>query len=558
MKLLIGYSGVLLIAIIAFGILFSSLKHVSNSYQNLVENDVYMLNLAYEIQYYDLATTDSLKGIIIDPYNADEQQKYTRNLAEIKDNIGKVKPLLRNERAIQIFNTLDSYGKQLASLEEIMMELAKTDQKKTMDIFHGHYAELRTVFSSNLEEFKEIQENLLSESVKYDNRFINSRLNIGIIAILATVTIGIVIAIVTARNTTKPLIEVVRKLEELSNNEGDLTTRITVSSKDEVGMLATSFNNMLSSIQALVKNVKTTTLEVAAASNQLSAGAEQSAHATTEITKSILEIATGTEKQVTLAEESSFATQEMVRSIQFIAASSTEVYTSSVYTTELANHGNAVVKKSMEQMDHIQQTVKEASTVVRELHSLSTDIGHILNVITTIAEQTNLLALNAAIEAARAGQFGKGFAVVASEVRQLAEGSKASAAQITHLIKEIQVKTTAAVGFMDKGENEMEAGIMLAREAGVAFEKIRDSVKEVSQQIQEVSLASKKLTSGTETIACSIEHLAGISKEAAAASQMVAASSQEQLASMEEIASSSQSLSITAETLQNLVAKLKS
>lgn len=557
LKLLTGYSAVLFIAIIAFGILFTSLKNVGSSYQNLVENDVYMLNIAYEIQYYDLASTDSLKGIIINPYNKDEKQKYTSSLAEIKRNIDEVKPLLVNERAIQIFNELDSYGKQLASLEEIMMELAKTDQKKTMDIFNDHYAQLRNVFSSNLEEFKEIQLNLMSESVKQDDNYIDNRLLIGIVAILVTIIVGIVIAIITARNTTKPIIEVVRKLEELSNNEGDLTARISVTSNDEVGMLATAFNNMLFSIQSLVKTVKNTTLEVAASSTQLSVSAEQNADSTTEITKSIQEIASGTEKQVKRAEDSNSATQDMAKSIKFIARASTEVYNSSIHATEVANDGNSAVKKSIEQMDHIQHTVQEASKVVRELDSLSNDIGNILNVITTIAEQTNLLALNAAIEAARAGEFGKGFAVVADEVRKLAEGSKASAIQITHLIKEIQVKTADAVDFMDKGENEMKAGIMLAQEAGNAFEKISHSVDEVSQQIQDVSHASEKLTSSTETIVYSIENLAGISRETAAASQNVAASSEEQLASIEEITTSAQNLSITAERLQKLVSKLK-
>ena len=426
------------------------------------------------------------------------------------------------------------------------------------EIAKSHYNQLRSIFSSNLEEFKEVQQSLIASRVSEDSSYIQTRLLLGVIAIIITVIVGIIIAIIIARRTTKPIKAVVKKLEELSSNEGDLTVRLHVSSKDEVGQLATAFNKMIDSIQTLVNNVKLTTVEVATSSEQLSASAEQSANATNQVTLSIQEIASGTEQQVRQAESSTVATQEMSQSIKFIAESSTTVANSSAAASKVAEEGNEAVLKSIEQMDFIQKSVNTASSKIKELDTLSNDIGQILDVITTIAEQTNLLALNAAIEAARAGEAGKGFAVVADEVRKLAEESKDSANKITYLIKEIQANTTEAVDFMDKGEEEVHSGIRLVNEAGKAFERISSSVQQVTQQIQEVSNASKQLSTGTEKVATSIENLAKISKESSVASQNVAASSEEQLASMEEIASSAENLSMTAEKLQNLVSKLKS
>jgi methyl-accepting chemotaxis protein len=556
-KLLFGFGSVLFICIIAFASIYSSLKEVGQSYQNLVEYEMYKLNLAHEIQYQDLASTDSIKGIIIDSNNIQEKQRYDEYSVKIKNSIEEIKPLLDDERAIQMFNQLDSYSQQLINLEEIMMELAKTDQKKTMEIFNNHYAQIRTIFSANLEEFKQIQLDLISSKVAQDSRFIETRLLLGMLAIITTIFVGIIISITIARRTTKPINEIVKKLEELSSNEGDLTARLSVSSKDEIGQLATAFNKMIETIQHLVRNVKLTTMVVASSSQQLSASAEQNATATTKITESIQEIAGGTELQAKQAESSTAATQEMIASIKFIAESSTTVSASSIVASKEAEEGNEVILQSITQMDLIQKTVNAAGLKVKELESLSNDIGHILNVITTIAEQTNLLALNAAIEAARAGEAGKGFAVVADEVRKLAEGSKNSATKITDLIKEIQVNTTDAVDYMNKGEHEVQSGIMLVNEAGEAFGRISSSVQQVTEQIQQVSHASKQLTSGTEIITSSIENLVNISNESFTAAQNVAASSQEQLASIEEIATSADNLSATATELQKLVSRLK-
>lgn len=557
-KLLIGFGSVLFICLIAFGSIYYSLKVVGDSYKNLVAYDVHNLNLANEIQFLDLASTDSIKGLIIDPDNLKEKQRHEENAVKIKEKINEVKPLLNDERSIQIFNELDSYSQQLTDLESIMIKLTKTDQEKTMKIYNNHYAEVRNIFSSNLEEFKQIQLETISSKRNQDSKLIENRLLFGLAAILATLIIGIFIAITIARKTTKPINEVVSKLEELSSNEGDLTARLSVASKDEVGQLAAAFNKMIESIQHLVENVKSTTLEVVSSAEVLSASAEQSANATNQITLSIQEIASGAEQQVRQAESSTIATQAMTNSIQCIADSSTTVYDSSIAASYVAEEGKEAVIKAIEQINSIQKTVNVAGTKVKELNSLSKSIGQFLVVITNIAEQTNLLALNAAIEAARAGAVGKGFAVVAAEVRKLAEESKQSVSEITHLVTLIQANVSEAVDYMDQGENEVQSGIFLVNEAGNSFKRIYDSVQQVTFQIQEVSSASINLAGGREEIATSINHLATISKESSAASQNVAASSEEQLSSIEEIASSAEFLSHRAEQLQKMVSRLKS
>lgn len=557
-KLLLGFSSVLLVCLIAFGSIYYSLKEVGESYKKLVDDDVHMLSLAYEIQYQDLASADSIKALIIDPDNSEEMQRHDDYKRKITESIEAVKPLLKDGRTIQLFNELDSYSQQLTDLENIMVNLARTDQAKTMEIYNNHYSEIRKIFSGNLEEFKQSQQKTIASKTKEDSKLIESRLLFGLLAVMAAMVIGILISIAIARKTTNPINEVVRKLEELSSSEGDLTARLAVGSKDEVGQLAAAFNKMIASIHHLVKNVKSTTMEVASSAEKLSAGAEQSANATNQITMSIQEIASGNEQQVRQAENSTEETQAMANRIQFISKSATAVNDSVMEASALAADGNKAVARTIEQIHSIQQIVNTAGVKVKELDRLSGSIGQFLDMITNIAEQTNLLALNAAIEAARAGEAGKGFAVVAEEVRKLAEESKQSATKITSLIKQIQTNTREAVSYMIQGETEVQSGIILVNEAGSAFERIYSSVQHVTHQIQEVSNASKQLASGTEGIARSIENLAMISKESSAATQNVAASSEEQLSSIEEIATSAVHLSLRAEQLQKLVGRLKS
>lgn len=115
---------------------------------------------------------------------------------------------------------------------------------------------MREIFSSQLEHFKEIQTELISTKVQQEADTMDRQALFGLCAFVIAIIIGFLIAVIVSRNTTKPLTQVVQKLEELSNNEGDLTARLEVKSKDEVGQLAHAFNKMLDNIQQLMKLVQ--------------------------------------------------------------------------------------------------------------------------------------------------------------------------------------------------------------------------------------------------------------------------------------------------------------
>ncbi|RJG17775.1 methyl-accepting chemotaxis protein [Paenibacillus thiaminolyticus] len=343
------------------------------------------------------------------------------------------------------------------------------------------------------------------------------------------------------RKTIRPLNE----LAELAKRaaKGNLTVRIPVNSRDEIGVLSSSFNEMITDIRELIGSMKETTSHVTEASNHLTVISQQTAQSTHEISSAIQEVASGSETQLTGTEESKIAMGEMAIGIQRIAESSSNVSEYSVAAAQAAKQGNEVVQQSITQMNSIHSSVNESVTMVRKLAQQSNEIEQIVSVIGNIATQTNLLALNASIEAARAGEHGRGFGVVAKEVRSLAEQAKVSTEQIAELLQSVVASTRHMAGAMESTAEEVQEGTQIVQVAGETFQKVWSSIQEVSDQIQEVSAASEEMSAGSEQVAAVLDNLAEIAKNASESSQSVAASSEEQLAIVEEIADSAAMMS---------------
>lgn len=378
--------------------------------------------------------------------------------------------------------------------------------------------------------------------------------------LLDTILIGgltsilfVVVIVFLVRQSIRPL----KVLANLSMQaaQGDLSVSIPVKTSDEIGKLSDNFNVMIRSIKQLISNIKETADSVSDSSNNLLMISEQSAKATNEVAGAIQEVASGSETQLQSAQESKVAMEEMATGIQRIAESSSIVSEQSIEATGNAQRGSEVIRRTVEQMNAIHDSVAESASKVQELEARSQEIEKILGLIGEIANQTNLLALNASIEAARAGEHGKGFAVVAQEIRKLAEQSKGSAGQIGTLLSGIRTQMLEVAESMEQGSREVETGTQIAHQAGEMFQSVLTSIQQVSDQVQEVSAASQQMSAGSEEIAASLDELARIARDASENSQNVAASSEEQLAVVEEIASSASVMKDMAVSLQQEVKK---
>jgi len=370
-----------------------------------------------------------------------------------------------------------------------------------------------------------------------------------ILIITLTSILIIILAFFITNRITKPILSVSNGMKVVAS--GDLTAdQVSVKSKDEIGDLSNSFNEMIYNMKQLIKTVTTTADRVNASSEELTVSAKETTRATEQISASIQSIASGTELQVTSIENVEQTVTDISNGITNISSTIQITNDTTEQTVRDAMNGNEVIKGFINQMKTIDETTEAASRTINHLGDKSTEIETIVSVITAIAEQTNLLALNAAIEAARAGEHGKGFAVVADEVKKLAKQSGQASAEISNLIGDIQSEIDASILAIDKGKMAVNDGIVSVQQAGNAFNTISDSIRRVSEQMQSVSTAVTQIKDGSENMVASIKTIRQISEGASSNTQEVAAASEQQTASMVEIESATNTLSTMAEDLQ--------
>lgn len=456
----------------------------------------------------------------------------------------------------EVFDSIKEVVERFQVSKEKTLELALKNQNS--EAYEVYVQETDPL----LNELDQLYTKLIEINGKYakeandENQISNRNSSIVMISIIVlSIILFVATSWIISRSIYGPLKQTEYLMQKAKN--GDLTVYSDYESKDEIGSLSKSFNEMIIQIKSLIMMVRESSDQVAASSEQLMASAEETNKAAEQIAEASSIMAANGEASVKGTEVVSISTQQMAIGITNIADSITQVSNHSNVTTEESEKGNIALKKTIDQMGSINETVQTSSSIIKDLGDRSSEIEKILAVISGISEQTNLLALNAAIEAARAGEHGKGFAVVADEVRKLAEESRRSAEQITHLIHDIQSSTANAVVSMDKCTTEVQTGLVLINDTGKSFEKILHSASDVSRQSVEVSAAVKQLSSSVEQVAMGIFDISMKTEESSSGSQTVAAGAEEQLASMEEITASAHSLAKMAEDLQAMVNTFK-
>jgi methyl-accepting chemotaxis protein len=367
----------------------------------------------------------------------------------------------------------------------------------------------------------------IDDVVKHANDYLQSSekhaasITASSMAMLLTIGAGVTAAVLAfsffiTRGITKPVAALVASISEMQAKK-DLTKRLNLDRKDEVGMLAGSFDAFVSDVHTIVKSASATTRDVAAAATEIAASAE--------------EMATGMRKQEQQAASVAAAATEMSASVSEVARQSSEARATADESRQRADGGSAIVQQTVSEIMGIADQVQESSKVISNLGKKSEQIGQIIGVINDIADQTNLLALNAAIEAARAGEHGRGFAVVADEVRKLAERTTKATEEVAKSIQEVQHETNAAVSNIKAGTERVTKGVDLANNAGQVLEKIVTGSKNVESMIQSIAAAAEEQSAATEQISRSLEQINAVTREsnqAAGQSAQAAATLSEQ------------------------------
>ncbi|HJV28249.1 MAG TPA: methyl-accepting chemotaxis protein [Aromatoleum sp.] len=275
---------------------------------------------------------------------------------------------------------------------------------------------------------------------------------------------------------------------------GDLTARIDVQARDELGMVSKSFNEMAATMGRLIASIQRESGELAEAARGMLDSARQ--------------VDTASQRQSEAASSMAAAVEEMTVGIDHIATNAGNANELARKSGRLSGEGGEIVESVIREIGEIAESVSGSARTIEQLGQSSEQISAIVGVIKEIADQTNLLALNAAIEAARAGEQGRGFAVVADEVRKLAERTTHSTQEIAGMVGAIQQGARAAVESMNHGVVRVSEGVERAQQAGKAMALIReeagrvvDTVAEISEALREQSSASTEIARNVETIA---------------------------------------------------------
>lgn len=367
-----------------------------------------------------------------------------------------------------------------------------------------------------------------------DNRRTTIYITLGIIAA------GMLLVFALASYLTRPLIRLTSQVAKV--REGDMTVEINTDRKDEIGHLASTFQQLVTNTRTVIRSMRDSSERLMSAAEGVSSHARSTADASRLITASIQEASSGADIQVVRAADMTKAVESMTHSMLRITESAQVVASVAGETMERTSRGGGLIVSVTKEMNDIQSSALSMLAATKHLEGRSGEIGEITTVMADIAAQTNLLALNAAIEAAHAGENGRGFAVVAEQVRKLANQSQAFATQITELIGDILRQTSQLSSDMESNAAKVETGLQLVKDAGEAFHFIIGGLEQVNEQLNEVSAASEEVSAESEEVSASVEELERISRQAARHFSGIADNSGTQLASMEEVSASSESI----------------
>lgn len=478
----------------------------------------------------------------------DEAAKHAEIVQNLLADLAKINPDSKPELE-EIAQRFDAYYETGKKMAQAYIDGGPTKGNLMMAEFDS----TATAINSSVDVFVTEANRNVEDAITRIEKSIFNTILLTVVSIVVSFLIFFLAWFFTTKKVYKPIKRLLEKLEELSNNGGDLTQQIIVDSRDEIGQLANATNKFINNVHSIVTNVMQTTNLAAASSEELAASAEQMGQASSQITVMINEVSDGAAEQSGHAKNILTMMEQAVSDVSTGREQMVKNLTIAKKSTQYALEGERAINEAVIQFKTVTQTVSHATESVQKLGSRSAEIGSIITAISNIADQTNLLALNAAIEAARAGETGKGFAVVADEVRKLAEQSSQSSAQITELIKHIQAETANTIQLMEKNVSAVEDQVRIIEKSRNSLQQIVNAVAETELETAGINDILISVKEKSETVLSSIQKVSSIIEHSASKTEDVAAISEEQNATVEEIVSSTAELAQVAEQLQNQI-----
>ena len=436
--------------------------------------------------------------LMIDDYKLlrDDMSKIV-NETETKNNIDSFLNLENN--FMKSFESVKKTGFLITESELLAINFSELNLRLS-----GILNDINSVLKKDIDE---INASVVSET----GTFIWVVMIITVIGLLVSLLFGFLVR----RSITAPVNDLVDMSKDIAQGEGDLTKRIMVSGKDELGDLSTWFNMFLERLNNMVSEIKKHAANINVSSQEMALGNQDLSNRTNQQSSSLEETATAMEEINSIVQNNA----EDAKNANEITQKAQKSVVDS--RTELLDAVNNSIEMNQDMLQNLQSTNKDVVSAMEEIMESSKKIEGIITLMNDIAFQTNLLALNASVEAARAGEHGKGFAVVASEVRKLAHRSSKASTEIGVLIQTSLEHINSGRNLVNDGEegmDEMRTKIEtmlnnLKSESDSNLNGILTSVKEVSEVMENIKVASEEQAEGVDQINKAIADMDRITQE---------------------------------------------
>ncbi|WP_342760058.1 methyl-accepting chemotaxis protein [Kineothrix sedimenti] len=510
---------------------------------------------------------------------ADLRAVYKENAQQTIDNANKVTEYLQNHSQLLEYYTPHNLfvlinGSENSDDPDGFLQKDKT-LKDLLEEFHtnftiwqssydpetgeGDFHIMDESFDTARECLNEMQD-LLTLYSDYSSAQLEREIHAKIVRVTSIaiffITVIFILAVMIIRYLRKHINEITVSMNELAKKNLAQDT-LSLNSKDELGILSSSFNTVLASLQEIVGQISTASSEISNSSQTMVKSTDEVSVATGEIARAIEEIASTATSQATDTEQSAAEIVNLEQVIgqsaesgELLAKASKQINKAGIEGLDVVN-GLAEINKSS------QKIFLEILEVIDKINDSANQIGEASSLISEIAEQTNLLSLNASIEAARAGEAGKGFAVVADEIRKLAEQSAGSVGTINTMLKELQENAALAKEQSYLARDTVQIQTRSVDDTKNKYTAIANSLEVINTQIDALESINGRMNLSCNNVVSHISNLSASAQENAATTEETSAGSEEILASMISIADLSNNVNDRIKELQVLVRGFK-
>ncbi|NLD36064.1 MAG: methyl-accepting chemotaxis protein [Desulfatiglans sp.] len=450
------------------------------------DRDLQQLLVAERTMIFADATSDTFKKLIAD---------YDENMRQSDERWNIYKGLASTDEEKQLIPKYDAARKEWQVLTKKVVESRRSDtsegRSEAIDYTLGPAMEKFEDMREYINQLTEINLKLAEESsIEAGTTYRNTIITFFIIIAIG-VLIGLLMAFILGRGITKPVKAAIAGLRDIAEGEGDLTRRLNISSKDEVGELARWFDTFIGKLQGIISDVAQSTNTLGVSSKDLSGLSSEMSEGTGNISSKSRTVASASEQMSSSMVSIAASMEQASTNLDIVASSAEEMSATVNEIAKNAENARGITGKAVTQAG-------SATAKVDKLGGSAKKIGKVTEAITEISDQTNLLALNATIEAARAGEAGKGFAVVANEIKELAKQTAEATEEIKTLVKDIQDDTSGTVVEISEITKIINDVNEIVTMIATAVEEQSTATREIAGN---VSQASQGITSVNENVA---------------------------------------------------------